>query len=93
MTACRNRITGLIMCCLTLALACAASTMAAEAAPSEPAPAETGDAGHTAEILEWRRQRHERLSSEDGWLTLVGLEWLQPGRNRVGSGADKRKEE
>jgi len=43
------------------------------------------DADHEREILEWREARNERLSSPDGWLTLVGLEWLQPGANPVGS--------
>jgi len=40
---------------------------------------------HEEKIVEWRKSRHERLSSEDGWLTLVGLEWLSEGENRVGS--------
>ena len=30
-------------------------------------------------------QRLERLRAPDGWLTLVGLVWLQEGDNRVGS--------
>ena len=25
------------------------------------------------------------LKREDGWLTLVGLFWLEPGENRFGS--------
>lgn len=41
---------------------------------------------HAEQIKDWRERRHERLSSEDGWLTLVGLEWLSEGENRVGSG-------
>jgi hypothetical protein len=40
---------------------------------------------HEEEIRDWRERRHARLASEDGWLTLVGLEWLQEGENRVGS--------
>jgi len=75
------------MYCLALALGWAVSGMAATVALSEPVPAGTNDAGYAAGILEWRQQRHERLSSEDGWLTLVGLEWLREGRNRVGSAA------
>jgi hypothetical protein len=39
---------------------------------------------HRASMEEWRQRRHERLASEDGWMTLVGLEWLQDGANRVG---------
>ena len=45
----------------------------------------SGDA-YLAQIEEWRQRRHERLSSDNGWLTLVGLDWLREGDNRVGSG-------
>ena len=41
---------------------------------------------YEAEIGAWRQARHERLASENGWLSLVGFEWLQDGVNRVGSG-------
>ena len=43
---------------------------------------------YLASINDWRTKRHERLSDADGWMTLVGLEWLQEGANRVGSGSD-----
>jgi uncharacterized protein (DUF1684 family) len=43
---------------------------------------------HDADIEDWRHARHARLQASDGWLTLVGLEWLQEGENRVGSGHD-----
>src|SRR5262249_8555417 len=39
-----------------------------------------------AETRAWQKKRVERLSSDDGWLTLVGLYWLKEGRNPVGSG-------
>jgi len=45
-------------------------------------------AAYEAGIRDWRQRRHERLSSDDGWLTLVGLDWLAAGNNRVGSGAN-----
>jgi uncharacterized protein (DUF1684 family) len=35
-----------------------------------------------------RAERNERLHSEDGWLTIVGLAWLQPGENTFGSARD-----
>lgn len=41
--------------------------------------------GYEQHILDWRRLRNDRLSSDDGWLTLVGLEWLQEGENRIGN--------
>lgn len=36
----------------------------------------------------WRQARHAELSGPDSWLGLVGLFWLEPGANRVGSGED-----
>ena len=40
------------------------------------------------EIDAWHAARIERLTAPRGWLSLVGLEWLKPGANRVGSAAD-----
>ena len=39
-------------------------------------------------IERWRADRVARLTAPDGWLTLIGLEWLKPGDNRLGSAAD-----
>ena len=33
----------------------------------------------------WQRERESELSSPSSWLGLIGLFWLQPGVNRVGS--------
>ena len=41
---------------------------------------------HEEQIMDWRQSRDERLASDSGWMTLVGLEWLQEGDNRVGMG-------
>ncbi|MEN8164940.1 MAG: DUF1684 domain-containing protein [Acidobacteriota bacterium] len=43
------------------------------------------DAAYSAEIQTWRAQREERLRAPDGWLSLVGLYWLDEGDNKVGS--------
>jgi uncharacterized protein len=43
------------------------------------------DAGYLKEIEAWRAKREENLRSEEGWLSLVGLSWLKPGVNTVGS--------
>lgn len=49
-------------------------------------PAATFDASaHKKQVDEWRANRFERLKSEDGWLTLIGLFWLQEGENSFGS--------
>ena len=39
----------------------------------------------TTEVLEWQAWREESLTSETGYLTLVGLHWLEPGDNPFGS--------
>jgi uncharacterized protein (DUF1684 family) len=42
---------------------------------------------YESEIGQWRSQREAKLKAEDGWLTVVGLDWLKEGDNRVGSNA------
>ena len=34
-------------------------------------------------VKEWRAQHEAKLKAEDGWLTVVGLDWLKQGENRV----------
>lgn len=55
----------------------AATLLALGLGAAEPAPYER-------EIADWRTQRLERLKKPDGWLTLIGLHYLQPGDNSVG---------
>jgi uncharacterized protein (DUF1684 family) len=40
---------------------------------------------HKKEIEDWQANRLKRLTSERGWLTLVGLFWLNDGENTFGS--------
>jgi hypothetical protein len=51
-------------------------------AQAPPAP------GYAQELAEWRAAREARLRSEDGWLAVVGLHWLQDGGNTFGSGGE-----
>lgn len=46
------------------------------------------DNTYAREIERWHAVRIARLTAPSGWLSLVGLEWLQPGANRLGSAAD-----
>ena len=42
---------------------------------------------HEKEIIEWRKDRITKLTTPDGWLSLVGMHWLPDnGITRVGSG-------
>ncbi|MEM7483229.1 MAG: DUF1684 domain-containing protein [Acidobacteriota bacterium] len=52
---------------------------------SESAPSAEEMAAHREEVEAWRSERLERLRAEEGWLTLVGLDWLSEGANAVGS--------
>ncbi|HUW51792.1 MAG TPA: DUF1684 domain-containing protein, partial [Rhodanobacter sp.] len=40
------------------------------------------------QIEQWRADRVARLTAPDGWLSLIGLEWLKEGDNRVGTAID-----
>jgi uncharacterized protein (DUF1684 family) len=52
-------------------------------------PIQTAAPDHyTQSIEKWRADRVGGLTAPDGWLSLIGLEWLQDGANRVGSAAD-----
>jgi uncharacterized protein (DUF1684 family) len=44
-----------------------------------------GSSTYENSILDWQQQRDKSLRSENGWLTLVGLFWLKPGDNTIGS--------
>jgi len=45
---------------------------------------------YRAEIEKWRADRVRRLTAEDGWLSVVGLSWLEEGDNSVGSAPSAR---
>ena len=55
-------------------------------APKAPAPAAAA-VPYDQEIAAWHRERIAGLTRPDGWLSLVGLFWLNEGENRFGSGA------
>jgi uncharacterized protein (DUF1684 family) len=48
-------------------------------------PLAAAGADYPASIEQWRQQRAASLSSEDGWLSVAGLFWLEEGDNVVGS--------
>jgi uncharacterized protein (DUF1684 family) len=70
---------------VALIAAVALQWTACGAPPSPPV-----DDDYVADIERWRAEREERLRSETGWLTVVGLHWLEPGENTFGSGASNR---
>lgn len=61
----------LIACCLLL------TSLRAVAADATDA--------YVAEIEQWHHGRVDRLTAETGWLSLIGLFWLDEGINTLGS--------
>lgn len=45
---------------------------------------------HREAVESWRQWRHDQLTRPDGWLSLVGLYWLEPGDNWLGSADDNK---
>src|SRR5215472_5331288 len=48
-------------------------------------PALAQDGSYARELQTWRDHYVAELTKPDGWLSLAGLEWLQPGDNSFGS--------
>jgi uncharacterized protein (DUF1684 family) len=42
---------------------------------------------YSQDVAKFRADREKSLIREDGWTTVVGLSWLKPGENRIGSDA------
>src|SRR5258708_23997285 len=55
-----------------------------------PAPAISQETSWQKDTAAWRAEHKADLYKPDGWLSLVGLEWLQPGDNSVGSAAGNK---
>ncbi len=42
------------------------------------------------EELAWRTQHATDLQKQDGWLSLIALEWLEPGETSIGSAQENK---
>jgi uncharacterized protein (DUF1684 family) len=82
-----RHIRGLFVLCLALVVG--GLGLPAQDAPALP-DAPSVEIHWQQELLAWRTQREVEISASDGWLTLVGLEWLKPGANTFGAAADNR---
>lgn len=61
----------------------------ANATPSAArTPAAPADPAFVQEQQAWRDQRRENLLKPDGWTSLIGLHWIEPGPHYFGSAAD-----
>jgi uncharacterized protein (DUF1684 family) len=55
-----------------------------------PAPALTQQPFSEKDEHAWRAQHVADLQKPDGWLSLIALEWLQPGEISIGSAPDSK---
>jgi hypothetical protein len=62
----------------------------APATDAKASPALAGDDKWRQGVADWRAEREQQIDAPDGWLTLVGLEWLKSGVNSVGASADNQ---
>lgn len=45
----------------------------------------SGESEYLIELNHWRQETEDSLRSENSWLALAGLHWLQEGETRIGS--------
>ena len=72
-----------------LSLLPAAPVVAQDAASAPPAAAPTDpEPLWQQDLAAWRAAREQEIAAPNGWLTLIGLDWLKPGFNTIGAAAD-----
>jgi len=77
----------IVMFALAVAIASVPTVHAAAHGKASTA-ATPANAKEMRDEADWRAERARQLSAPDGWLTLVGLEWLKPGKNTIGLAVD-----
>jgi hypothetical protein len=89
----KNRRAGLLpiaLILLPLGWGWLGAAPAAAQTPATSAVAMENGGSWQKDLAAWRAQREYELAAPDGWLTLVGLEWLKPGFNSFGAAADNQ---
>ncbi len=44
-----------------------------------------GADNYRQQVEQWRAEHQGKLTADDGWLTVIGLDWLKEGDNRIGA--------
>lgn len=85
MTAARRLLAALLVATGLSAVACSPQPSSDPGSDpgSESAPMPDD---HVEQIELWQAERAASLQAEDGWLSLVGLHWMEPGESTFGSG-------
>ncbi|MGA7255186.1 MAG: DUF1684 domain-containing protein [Terracidiphilus sp.] len=87
----RNRVYCAALIALALAAPVALTCQQDPPATQPISPSRAGaEAAWRRQLESWRTERERELTAPDGWLTLVGLDWLKPGFNSIGSAPDNQ---
>ena len=88
----KNSFLAVVVAIALISASLGGSVSLAENARDQKAPDQNAlDRGKWAGELEsWRAKRAEGLQAPEGWLSLIGLDWLRDGDNSFGSATDNR---
>ena len=78
---------GIALACMLVIAGCEGATPP-QATPDEAARKQEALKQYAREQFMWRGRRVIDLIRADGWTSLVGMHWLDPGTHRVGSDVD-----
>jgi uncharacterized protein (DUF1684 family) len=81
----KHKVAFLLLCLFPLLAAIFFGTACRQTTTSTTLAPAVDVAAHKSEIEKWQKERLANLTKEDGWLTLVGLFWLNEGENKFGS--------
>jgi len=84
----RMRPAGLSACALAILLA--SWGLLADCRAQAQTAVTSAESEWRADLDQWRERRAREIDAPDGWLTLVGLDWLKPGANSFGAAADNQ---
>ncbi|MGQ0799013.1 MAG: DUF1684 domain-containing protein [Pseudomarimonas sp.] len=76
------------MLCIRFCVAGLVALAMTTSAPSSVASEVSPQAAHRAEVDAWHTARLQRLRAPDGWLSLVGLHWVEEGEHSLGTASD-----
>lgn len=81
----KYKVAFVLLCLFLLLAAIFFGTACRQTTTSTTSAAPVDVAAYKSEIQKWQSVRLANLTKEDGWLTLVGLFWLNEGENKFGS--------
>lgn len=81
----RQRACLLLLACMAAVAVVGCQREAGAPEPARSAAERAAQAHFDRQAQAWRAQRREDLLAPEGWTSLVGLHWIEPGPHYVGS--------